>query len=361
MKLIFHLPEGKVEEFTVDKTTVSIGRGNVCDVVLPFEGFSRRHAQVELVDGEIFVTDLGSTNGVYIDGQRITPAERTQMQSFLSLQIGPAQQVEILDDTAVEAPVRSPVRESTRSHAPKKMEAAEHTKTTQMDPRLLKRPGKKTQEKEKDGQNKAAMILLPLLVLGGAVYYFVMMGGEEAQEAPQVTEEVVAPVVPLTETEFLSVAIYESLKANKSCAADKAVWCRESGVLETNKEGVVIEGKNVIVYMNMTSYRDEKFHDGFNTQDEQKRLEILALRRVFNSGVLRNFTRQTALDTLQVVLGVMDQNELKLRLALKFKRDLDMKKADKFAMYDLFDRILNEGKVEDLPEITNLFDKISLE
>jgi pSer/pThr/pTyr-binding forkhead associated (FHA) protein len=33
---------------------------------------SRNHAQIEYRDGEFVVSDLGSTNGVVINGQRIT-------------------------------------------------------------------------------------------------------------------------------------------------------------------------------------------------------------------------------------------------------------------------------------------------
>ena len=71
LKIIFHLADGKVEEFSTDLTSVTIGRGNSCDVVLPYEGFSRRHAQIEYINGDIFVTDLASVNGVFIDNERM--------------------------------------------------------------------------------------------------------------------------------------------------------------------------------------------------------------------------------------------------------------------------------------------------
>jgi Protein of unknown function (DUF3662)/FHA domain len=58
----------------VTKPVTVIGRG--ADVDLPVEdpGVSRRHAEVHLVDGRVRVIDLGSTNGTFVDGERIHAA-----------------------------------------------------------------------------------------------------------------------------------------------------------------------------------------------------------------------------------------------------------------------------------------------
>ena len=49
-----------------------IGRQEPADVVIPDEQISRKHLRVGLVMGELFVTDLESSNGTYVAGQRIT-------------------------------------------------------------------------------------------------------------------------------------------------------------------------------------------------------------------------------------------------------------------------------------------------
>jgi hypothetical protein len=52
-----------------------IGRGAEADVVVDDAGVSRRHAELHLKDGKARVVDLGSTNGTYVNGERISVAE----------------------------------------------------------------------------------------------------------------------------------------------------------------------------------------------------------------------------------------------------------------------------------------------
>jgi serine phosphatase RsbU (regulator of sigma subunit) len=56
----------------LDSTPLTIGRDAQCGLVLPSLDVSRRHCRVELRGAEIVANDLNSTNGTYIDGNRIT-------------------------------------------------------------------------------------------------------------------------------------------------------------------------------------------------------------------------------------------------------------------------------------------------
>lgn len=48
-----------------------LGRTAPSDIIFADKRISRRHCQVEVRDGVMLVTDLQSTNGTYVDGQRI--------------------------------------------------------------------------------------------------------------------------------------------------------------------------------------------------------------------------------------------------------------------------------------------------
>lgn len=51
---------------------IIIGRSSELDMVLVEDMVSRRHARITVEDGEIFLEDLGSTNGSFVNGEKIT-------------------------------------------------------------------------------------------------------------------------------------------------------------------------------------------------------------------------------------------------------------------------------------------------
>jgi two-component system cell cycle response regulator len=74
--------------FTVERGETTIGRGRDADVRIDDVGISRIHARVvRTEDGRHLLEDLQSTNGVFVNAQRI---ERVVLASGDRVQIGPA-------------------------------------------------------------------------------------------------------------------------------------------------------------------------------------------------------------------------------------------------------------------------------
>src|SRR5581483_4466105 len=58
----------------VDGGECLIGRSTAANVRLNDDGVSRRHARIVVVDGAVMVEDLGSANGVFVNGARVQSA-----------------------------------------------------------------------------------------------------------------------------------------------------------------------------------------------------------------------------------------------------------------------------------------------
>src|SRR3954454_20002783 len=55
----------------LDKPIVLIGRHQECDIQIPSRKISRRHCCVAQVSNYLVIRDLGSTNGVRVNGTRV--------------------------------------------------------------------------------------------------------------------------------------------------------------------------------------------------------------------------------------------------------------------------------------------------
>jgi hypothetical protein len=69
------LEEG--DEFPLNSAPVTVGRGGQNDLVLSGDEFaSARHARIESRGDGVWVQDLDSTNGTYVNGRRVAGAQR---------------------------------------------------------------------------------------------------------------------------------------------------------------------------------------------------------------------------------------------------------------------------------------------
>jgi pSer/pThr/pTyr-binding forkhead associated (FHA) protein len=84
--LVIHQGAGAGSEHSVDGELI-LGRDDAtADLVISDPGVSRRHARVMTEDGAVILEDLGSSNGTYVNGERISGA--VELTAGDEIQIG---------------------------------------------------------------------------------------------------------------------------------------------------------------------------------------------------------------------------------------------------------------------------------
>jgi len=59
-------------EWVVDPEGAKMGRDSSCDIVLGDPSVSREHAVISTSGGKVLITDLGSRNGITINGKPVS-------------------------------------------------------------------------------------------------------------------------------------------------------------------------------------------------------------------------------------------------------------------------------------------------
>jgi len=68
----FLSPVGGGDSFPLSKRELIVGRHKSCDIVLNFQNVSGKHCKLVLSEGYWYILDLQSTNGVKLNGNKVT-------------------------------------------------------------------------------------------------------------------------------------------------------------------------------------------------------------------------------------------------------------------------------------------------
>jgi pSer/pThr/pTyr-binding forkhead associated (FHA) protein len=168
--------------FPIDNKVV-IGRDPECDIALPLEYLSRKHLELEVRGGHLFIKDLGSSNGTFLNGQKITeseikPGDKIKLDVLTFEVSGPSPSHDsnkTIIRSAVPVPTKSAQKKQTNT-TPKKAES--NKKQIENKPKNQRAPVKKrlasngkqdwisdTSKKEKPKNNKTGLVILMTIVI----------------------------------------------------------------------------------------------------------------------------------------------------------------------------------------------------
>lgn len=77
VRLVFIAPAGVPGPMVIERLPLVLGRSEASDISLPFSSISREHARIFAEDDELFIEDLGSSNGVLLNGNRVRKGRLT--------------------------------------------------------------------------------------------------------------------------------------------------------------------------------------------------------------------------------------------------------------------------------------------
>ncbi len=83
--LVMLYGEGKEIVFPLKTNYTSVGRDVNNAIVLRDEKISKKHAGIIIEEDSYWIEDLGSKNGVYVNGKRVTHRERLYNGSLIKL------------------------------------------------------------------------------------------------------------------------------------------------------------------------------------------------------------------------------------------------------------------------------------
>lgn len=191
MRLSIQLAVDKVLDLDTSKTSMTIGRADECDLVIPHSSISRKHCRIDYVEGKIYITDLGSSNGVFIDGRKLAKDARTYYPIHGKLTLGKLPTTISLGKVLME-PTQSkilskevdPDRDYTATIRIAPIEVEDVTRVRQITieaavpkarPRnpVLTEQNKKAKATLEESSNWVPYIIIALLLLLGAVVYLV--------------------------------------------------------------------------------------------------------------------------------------------------------------------------------------------
>ena len=79
---------GEPEVFETYEWSIVVGRAGHVECCIEENGVSREHLRLDVEGSEVYVTDLDSSNGSYIQGQRLEPNKKQLWPPLFPLKMG---------------------------------------------------------------------------------------------------------------------------------------------------------------------------------------------------------------------------------------------------------------------------------
>jgi pSer/pThr/pTyr-binding forkhead associated (FHA) protein len=309
----------KTERIEINKSKCILGRSPKADFQIDLGCFSRNHLAIELIDNEIMITDLNSTNGVYVNGDKIPQAVPVIFQNFFPIEIGGEVSIYVFSSETSQA---QPIEASRQTY-----ESSEQTRTI-FRPRAAVVARASVNKKVTTEKKKNTKYFFISFIMLGALYYFYQIQGENVQSTPEQTVAESAgpsksfePNLELNSNELKQLMnSNECLKMGDFCVTLK---------LTHSQEMVSFSSDRLLLYVNYPLHVVELSSAFLEAQQDASRAEYVLASFAFHPKVIQEAEKRNI--KYVVVIGMDPLDDI---VRLKYSSVLELKNGPKFSQDD---------------------------
>lgn len=280
--------------YPITKSKVLIGSDPSADIVLNEENISRKHL-VLIQDGDnYYVYDNGSTNGSYLNEERLVPGKRVEFTSYFPVRLGTSVLVCLVSDEEAsdeeeKITIPFPTSGTSEKTNPKGRRVETTDKTTVVSLKDLQAANTKTlvdrrqkirreldknkkaepeaakKKKKKKGGLKFIHFVAVLIIAVAA--YFTFVGKEPGENTDVTTNETgslrakpvppPAPVIPDPPSLLRTQELYENLDYPRCQSESELILCNIMAGTSPQPWGVITVEKSFIVLIDGTSWYEQ--------------------------------------------------------------------------------------------------------
>lgn len=344
----------KKETFQVSGKKIVFGRSLKADVSIRREEMSRYHFQIDIEHDQYFITDLNSSNGVLINGERLPPQVRLPYNIFFPIEIANQISIHIKEEVEVLGPMTLSLPASNTGHqtaaksssnqAPKK----EITRHKQKNPLIGVKPNK---------TSSSLQLFFPLLIIVAIPVYLYF--GDHAEKTETIEWQTSNksqndhinnknsiehpkdssswPMKSTSETPLAGPKIPYQFVFEKSDCSNLGNACLQIG-LTNPKEGIVYYDGMLFIFVNLDFIPEKSFHPKTKLQPLKKKAEYYLAQRGTQEA-LQQILRDKAPSSLNIIGFniVKDAALFKYHLVINFLETPPMdQEIHRFLFHDIF-------------------------
>lgn len=253
MKIEVIVGENDPVIYLIEKMKFFVGKDTTCEVVIQDHEVSRKHLEIISQGGNVFVVDLGSTNGTYLNEEKIAVGEKIEFHSFFPIRLGTNVLLSRVEDEQIEVNEQKNVSNAlstSDSTVVVSLKDLRTPKTQSMVQKKLNRQKKNSEKKAVDSKIRKKISISPaniiaLIILCGAGVYTITTKLNTGESQKLAGKSIVVPEITsakkLKQDALLIPAIQLVFEKEKCMKDAEILMCTTIGKARLENETLYVQ------------------------------------------------------------------------------------------------------------------------